>query len=394
MTQNNFDIVIIGGSFAGMTSALCLANISSDIKIAIIEKNDIINQDRQSDGRGYAISSQSLQVFQELGIYDQLQKNAGKIQDIKITDCNSPFILNFFGNDVNKNNQQLGQIIESFEIHNALRDKILQQKNIKIFSPDSYQTIDFGDQNKIKINNKTITSKIILACDGRFSELRKKYNIHTITKKYHQTAIVFNVNHQKNHNNCAWEKFYAGGPLAILPLKNQNQSSIVWIIADDKLEAYLDLDNKNFIHQLEKKIKDDVGNITKISEKFTYPLTLVEAEKFYHEKLIFIGDAACGIHPIAGQGFNLAISGIKILQNLISQKYLNGLEINSTDLFSEYNQKARKNAIKMAVATDLLNTIFETKSTLISTSRQLGLGIINKIPKLKKIFIKSAGGYS
>lgn len=394
MKENNFDIAIIGGSFAGMSSALCLAQISPDLKIVIIEKEDIEKNQRQSDGRGYAISSSSLQTFQEIGIYEELQSKAGKIQDIKITDGKSPLFLEFFGKEVDPKQQQLGQIIESYLIHNALRSKVLKCKNITLLCPKQYHKIEFGDISKVTLNdNSEIFAKLILACDGRFSSLRHKYDIHTIEKKYHQTALVFDITHQKPHNNVAWEKFYPGGPLAILPLKSQNQSSIVWIIPDKNIAAYNDLDDKNFIQQLHKNIENDIGKISKISSRFSYPLTLVEASKFYHEKMLFIGDAACGIHPIAGQGFNLAISGIKILQKLIKDNFLNGLNINSQQLILQYNKETRKNAVKMAIATDILNSLFESKNIGLTISRRIGLGIVNKIAPLKKIFIKSAGGF-
>ncbi len=393
MANNNFDILIIGGSFAGLTTSLALAQISSNIKIAIVEKTDIKNNNRQSDGRGYAISSSSLKFFQEIGIYDRLQENAGKIEDIKISDSDSPFILDFFGSQVDKKNKQLGQIIESYHIHNALRDKVLQTKNITIFCPHSYKEVKFEDCCKIILNNnQELHAKLILACDGRFSKLREKFQIHTIVKKYQQTAIVFDIEHQNPHNNVAYEKFYNTGPLAILPLKQQNKSSIVWIVQSKDLEAYLALDELNFINQLSKKINNDVGKIKNISQKFSYPLTLVEASQFYHQKMLLIGDAACGVHPIAGQGFNLAISSIQILQKLIKENLLNGLDLDSQNLIDQFNSKARFNCQKMAIATDILNSLFENKNITLSISRKIGLSLVNKIPKLKKIFIKSAGG--
>jgi len=369
-----------------------MAQISLDLKIAIIEQEDIINKDRKSDGRGYAISSSSLKFFQEIGIYDELQIDAGKICDIRISDANSPFILDFIGKEVDKKNKQLGQIIESYQIHNALRNKVIKQKNIKVFCPKSYQDINF-DENSITLNdNQKISTKLILACDGRFSQLRKKYHIHTTTKKYYQTAIVFNITHQKSHNNTAFEKFYNTGPLAILPLKEPNKSSIVWILPDDNIEAYLSLDEENFINQLNKKIINDVGEVDQISQKFSYPLTLIEAEKFYYKNMLLVGDASCGVHPIAGQGFNLAIASIQILQKLIKENFLNGLDIASKNMIAEYNKKAGFNARKMVIATDILNSLFENKSQTIALARQVGLGVVNKISRLKKLFIKSAGG--
>ena len=392
--SQNFDITIIGGSFAGMTTALALINAAPNLKIAIVEKLDILNQDRKRDGRAYAISAASLKLFKEIGIYDEVAPHGGKIYDIKITDYKSSFILDFIGREVDVAQGQLGMIIENYHIHNALRDQVLKRQNITVFSPNSYEEIKFNDLVVVKLDDKKILhSKLLLACDGRFSRLRELYQINTTQKKYFQTAIVFNIEHEKSHENIAHEKFLPGGPLAILPLKNSNQSSIVWIAPDQLAQAILSLDEENFIQQLTKKMDNCLGKVRIVSDKFSYPLTLVEAEKFYHEKMLLIGDAACGVHPIAGQGFNLAISGINILCELIKNNLLCGFDISSQSLIDAYNKKAKFEAKKMLVATDILNSLFETKSLSTTLARGFGLGLVNKFPKLKNFFIKSAGGF-
>ncbi|MBM5781926.1 MAG: hypothetical protein FJ368_00705 [Pelagibacterales bacterium] len=464
MRKNNFDIIIIGGSFAGMTSALALSNVSHNLKIAVIEKQDITKEDRKADGRAYAISAASLKLFKEIGIYNDLKAKAGKIADIKITDYKSPFFLDFLGQEVDEKEGQLGQIIENYHIHNALRNKLITRENITLFCPNFYEEITFGEfinhscysehstchpehsegsrndgvcdmrsfacaqddksgaQNDksgaqddkssfqddkkredhyegegnvlVKLDDgKILKSKLLLACDGRFSKLREIYQIPTAQKKYHQTAIVFNVKHEKSHENVAYEKFLPGGPLAILPMQNEYQSSIVWIAKDDDAQAILSLDEENFAHQLKKKMENSLGDIQVISQKFSYPLILVEARKFYHEKMLLIGDASAGVHPIAGQGFNLAISGINILCNLIKNALFCGQDISSKTVIEEYNKQAKLGAKKMIIATDILNSIFETKSLSIALARDVGLGLVNKISFLKKFFIKSAGGF-
>lgn len=393
MSKNrNFDIIIIGGSFAGMSAALALASISPSLKIAIIEQQDIRNNDRKRDGRGYAISNKSLKLFKEIEIFDRVTKNAGVISDIKITDYKSSVVVDFLSKEGDEKN--FGALIESFVIHNALRDKVLQAKNITLLCPNFYEEINFSKNNvEVKINDKNIlNSKLLLACDGRFSKIRDIFNIHTTTKNYNQIAIVFNIKHVKPHENIAWEKFLPGGPLAILPLQNQNESSIVFIVPTRDAKVFLELDEENFTHQLQKKMENCLGEIKIISEKFSYPLIMVEASTFYHDKMLLVGDAACGVHPIAGQGLNLGLESIVILRDLIRKNYLSGFEINSQNLIDEYNKKARKSAGKMVLATDILNSLFESKSLTISLVRDLGLGLVNKIPKLKKFFIKSAGG--
>lgn len=386
-----FDVVIIGGSFAGMTAALTLLDKSKDLKIAIVEKNDLKNEEKEADGRAYAISSKSLSLFRRLGIYEGLQEHAGIIEDIKITDHKSPFFLDFFGKEVDEEDGQLGQIIENYHIYNALRKKVLESDNITLEAPNSYEDIEFLDDGAKVIlgDGKVLETKLVLACDGRFSEIRKRYHIHTSVKNYYQKAIVFAIKHKEKHENVAFEKFLPGGPLAILPFKNQNESSIVWISKDELSEAIFELDDENFRLQLMKKMEDCLGEIEVISKKFMYPLIMVEAEKFYHEKLLLIGDASCGVHPIAGQGFNLAIVNIEILADLIAQNS----DLSNENLILDFDKKARVEARKMIIATDILNSIFETKCSVVSVARDIGLGVINKLPKLKKIFIKSAGGF-
>ena len=393
MKNYNFDITISGGSFAGMSAALALATISSDLKIAIIEKQDITNHNRKPDGRGYAISNSSLRLFNEIGISDKILQDSGTIKNIHIADYKSAAVLDFLSKQVGE--KDFGALIESFNIHNALRDKMIKTQNITLFCPHSYQKIHFS-QNSVKVeidNSEVLESKLLLACDGRFSELRKLFNIYTIEKNYQQKAIVLNIKHQNSHENIAHERFLPGGPVAILPLKNQHQSSIVWIAPNKDADVILELDEENFTQQLNKKIENCLGEIEVISQKFSYPLIMVEAQKFYHERMLLVGDAACGVHPIAGQGLNLGLGGIKILQELVREYFISGLDIGDRSLIESYDKKARREAIKMVVATDFLNSLFETKSFSISLVRDFGLAAINKVPRLKKFFIRNAGGF-
>ncbi|MBU6338929.1 MAG: FAD-dependent monooxygenase [Rickettsiales bacterium] len=423
--SKKFDITIIGGSFSGMAAALAMSNISPELKIAVIEKHDIINNDRMPDGRAYAISANSMKFFEEINIADEVLENAGKISDIKITDYKSPFFLDFLSAEVGA--KDFGHIIESYHVHNALRNEMVKRPNITLYCPDSYVEIEFadgvdkedevpkefessvhedsmsayllhGDHSPnlgalVKLDDSRIlNSKLLFACDGRFSSLREQYQIPTAQKKYYQTAIVFNIKHKKPHKNIAHEKFLPGGPLAILPLQDPHHCSIVWIAKDEEAKAILELDEENFTHQLMKKMESCLGKVEVVSEKFSYLLILVEAQKFYHEKMLLIGDAAVGVHPIAGQGFNLAVVGIKILQNLIKEKLFSGLDIGSVSLIESYNKQAGFEAKKMIIATDVLNSLFETKSLSVSVARDLGLGVVGRFKSLKKFFIKGAGG--
>lgn len=419
--SNNFNILIIGGGFAGLTAALSIAKANPNIKIALLEKSDIKNQDKQRDGRAFAISKSSLKLFSEIEITGEIKNFAGVIEDIKIIDGDSPFYLHFdssallsqhrsgftlphlmdssphqdnggeLGSDVDG---ILGVVIENFHIHNALRNQVLKQSNIKLFCPNFYQEITFEkNQALIKIDNgETIFAQLILACDGRFSALREKFNIATFQKSYQQTALVFNISHQKPHQNIALEKFLPAGPFAVLPMKNHLESSIVWTVKHQTAEALLELNEENFLQQLKKATGNYLGDIRVITKPFKYNLDLISAKKYYHERMVLVGDAAHGIHPIAGQGFNVGINDIKFLTDLIKEYFECGLDIGSETLLQKYQKVRKLDVSKMILATDSLNALFSNKILPIKIVRNLGLGIVEKISPLKKFFINNAGG--
>ena len=392
-SNNYFDIVIIGGGFSGLTAAMSLAKSNSHLKIALLEKSDIKNQDKQRDGRAFAISKSSLDVFESIGILDAIKPFAGVIEDIKIVDGNSPFYLHFDANQ-KPDGKFLGLVIENFHIHNALRNEAVKQNNVEIICPNFYQDIAFEDnQALITLNNQRIISaKLVLACDGRFSALREKFDVRVFQKSYKQTAIVFNISHSKSHQNIALEKFLPDGPFAVLPMKDQLQSSIVWTLKTENAEAALRMDEKNFLQQLTKCTGDYLGEIRLDNAPFKYNLDLIVADKFYYQRMAFVGDAAHGIHPIAGQGFNVGIDDIKVLIDLVKEYFECGLDIGSETLLQKYNQLRKIGAYKMIVATDALNGLFSNRSSILKIFRNAGLGMVEKLPTLKKFFIKNAGG--
>jgi 2-octaprenyl-6-methoxyphenol hydroxylase len=393
MSKKKFDIAIIGGGFAGLSTAISLSEISPDLAIALIEKTDFLAKKKEYDGKNFAISNNSIKLFQKINIWDNLKNKSGPIKDIIISDKNSPFKL-FFHNDDIKNSEQMGVMLKSHDIYNELCNKIKSQKNIQIFAPNSYQDINFSEEESEIIfdDSSKILAKLIIIADGRKSYFREKFQIETNYKHYNQTALVFDIKHSDDHKNIAYEKFFPEGAFAILPLKDQKKSSIVWMVKTAMKDIYLKFDQENLNHQMQKKISDDLGKTEIISKIFSYDLELIYPKDFFYKKAILIADAAHAIHPIAGQGFNLGIKDIMILTDLIEKNFKIGENINSNELIKKYNKFAKFESKKMILATDNLDKLFSNNILPVKIARDLGLAITEKIPRLKKIFIKMAGG--
>ena len=393
MSKKKFDIAIIGAGFAGLSTAISLSEISPNLSISLIEKTDFLAKKKDSDGKNFAISNNSIKLFQKINIWDNLKDKSGPIKDIIISDKNSPFKL-FFHNDDIENSEQMGAMLKSHDIYNELCSKIKSQKNIQIFSPNSYQDINFSEEESEIIfdNSSKILAKLIIIADGRKSYFREKFQIETNYKHYNQTALVFDIKHSDDHKNIAYEKFFPEGAFAILPLKDQKKSSIVWMVKTSMKDIYLKFDKENLNHQMQKKISNDLGKTEIISKIFSYDLELIYPKEFFYKKAILIADAAHAIHPIAGQGFNLGIKDIMILTDLIEQNFKIGENINSDELIAKYNKFAKFESKKMILATDNLDKLFSNNILPVKIARDLGLAITEKIPKLKKLFIKMAGG--
>ena len=396
MTTSNlleFDIIIIGCSFVGMTSALALNKNHNHLKIAVVEKQNIFTSPKTTDGRAYALSKSSLDLLQEINILPNILKDSGIIKQINITDGKCPYVLHF---NTQQATNYLGIITENHLLFEALKNTFQAklQENITLFCPNYYQDISFSQQKAVVLlnNNQQITAPLLLACDGRFSPLREKFNIYTYRKNYQQTAIVFKINHTLSHQNIAFEKFFNGGPLAILPLANNHQSSIVLILPQEQAQLLLSLDNANFTQQLQKQIHNELGDIEIISEKFSYPLSAVQAENFVYQQMLLLGDAACGVHPIAGQGFNLAISNLKLLLKLLQTQIAAGLPINQNQFLQNFALQAKKQSVAMLFATDVLDSLFKNNSQLLGIARKIGLLAINNSKTIKNFFIAKAGG--
>lgn len=381
-----FPYVIIGANLTGLSTALALSHLGQ-ASILVEQKQNIIPS-KSKDGRAIALSYGSKQILEEIGLWSELEAFAGEINQIRVTDQLSPFFLHF------NNHSSLGYLIESDDLLKIFYNKAINDPNITIFMDTTYNLLenDF-DQIKIELvgaNLKTFTPPLVIAADGKFSRLRKLCNIKHYQHEYNQTAIVCKVWHQHPHAQIAQEMFLPAGPFAILPLKDENTSGIVWTEGNEAASLLIDMDKEKFEYFLAQKFTDYLGEVKLVSNIASYPLELVLAEKYYHNRVMLIGDAAHSIHPIAGQGFNLALRDIAVMLDLNKKYQQIGLEFGCYQSLKEYQNLRIGDNLSMAIITDALNKLFSNNIGPICFIRKLGLYAVNHTPPLKNFFMKYA----
>ncbi|MDA7550389.1 FAD-dependent monooxygenase [Rhodobacteraceae bacterium] len=389
------DIAIVGGGLNGAIMSLALAE--AGFTVTLIDPQTLKSkQNPHFDGRSYSLAIASVRLMQALGLWEELAPNAQPILEIKVADGRaysnpSPYFLYFDHHEIEEG--PMGHMVEDRHLRPLLQKRLQSVSQINYRAGLSVSEMTITDTHaELRLNTEeTITTRLVIGADGRQSQTAERAGIKRTGWRYGQTALVCALSHNIPHQGVACQYFMPPGPLAILPLTG-NQSSIVWTESDANAATIMAMDNNDYMAVLQPRIGDYLGKVELVGALYSYPLNLTIAQNYVMPRLALVGDAAHGVHPIAGQGLNLGLRDIAALSEVLSDARLRGEDFSSLAILLRYQEWRRFDTTALAVATDAVNKLFSNDNSFFRTLRDLGMGAINSLPALRRSFIREAAG--
>ncbi|MFL4985193.1 MAG: ubiquinone biosynthesis hydroxylase [Xanthobacteraceae bacterium] len=386
------DVVIGGAGFVGLSLAIALRQALGP-KFSVVLADPTLDAPT-ADERASAIAAAARRLFETIGVWDEVAGQAQPILDMVITDSRlgdavRPVFLTFEGEI--KPGEPFAHMVENRDLTAALLAKA-RAKGVDLRAT-AVAGCDVGrDHVEARLaDGARFDARLIVAADGARSSLRERAGISMVGWSYGQTAIVTTVAHERDHHGRADEHFLPAGPFAILPLKG-NRSSIVWTEDSAEAERIMALSDEAFHAELERRFGLRLGDIRVAGPRRAYPLGLSVARAFVAPRLALVGDAAHVIHPIAGQGLNMGLRDVAALAEVIVDAARLGLDPGASDVLDRYQRWRRFDTMAMGLATDGLNRLFSNRSDVLRLMRDIGLGLVDRLPALKDVFIREAAG--
>ncbi|HKS87783.1 MAG TPA: ubiquinone biosynthesis hydroxylase [Pseudolabrys sp.] len=393
--QQRADIVIGGAGFAGLALAIALREgLGAAFTVAVVDP--ALAHEQSKDPRASAIAAAARRLFEAIGVWDAVAANAQPILDMVVTDSKlddavRPAFLTF-GGEVEEG-EPFAHMVENRHLVDALAAKA---KAIGVDIRASSVTGFEHQPNSVTVrlaSGDAMTTRLLIGADGARSSIREQAGIATHGWNYDQSAIVTTVAHERDHCGRAEEHFLPAGPFAILPLTGR-RCSIVWTETKSEAERIIALPDDEFHAELEKRFGLQLGDIEVIGPRRAFPLGLFTARTFIGERIALVGDAAHIIHPIAGQGLNMGLRDVAALAEAIADAARLGFDPGGPDVLERYQRWRRFDTMSMGIATDGLNRLFSNNSDVLRLMRDIGLGLVERMPALKRVFIREAAGFT
>ncbi|MCB1522308.1 MAG: FAD-dependent monooxygenase [Hyphomicrobiaceae bacterium] len=402
-----FDVVISGASYAGLSLATALAQSLPGIRIALLDQKPLVARstnatagnaatERSGDPRSFAISAASRHLLEAIGVWHHIEASSQPISAIEITDSEldagvRPTILSYA--NATSDGEAASHIVPGQVLANALAEATFALRDITPIAPAAALRHDGGAAlaNVRLADGRDVEGRLVVAAEGRRSALRESAGIKLVGWSYEQTGIVVTVAHELAHDGRAVQHFLPSGPFAILPLPG-NRSCITWSEATPEARRILALDDVAFLAELDRRFGGRLGRITLDGPRASWPLEMHLARSYVAPRLALIGDTAHGVHPIAGQGLNLAFRDVAALAEVIIDTLRVGGDPGGMDTLKRYERWRRFDATVSTFAFDSLNRLFSNDWTLVRAARDVGLGIVDRLPFVKTMLVAEAAG--
>jgi 2-octaprenyl-6-methoxyphenol hydroxylase len=395
MTEKR-DLVILGGGLVGMTLALAAAK--SGLTSHVVDRADPAELTAEGvDGRASAISTASWNLLRNIGLAERLEPLGCPIAAIAVTEEMKPGRIDF---RPEAHEGSLGRMFANRDIRMALFAAAREEPGIAWHTSAEAATRERGTHGVAVTlkDNRKLTGSLLVAAEGRQSPTRDEAGFSLARWDYRHRAMVTALTHEKSHDNVAWEIFYPAGPFALLPLLDlpdgRHRSALVWTVAEKDAAGWTGLLDRAFLAEVQLRVVDILGQVELAAPRMSYPLSFQHSARIVDHRLALVGDAAHGMHPIAGQGLNLGLRDVGALVEVLTDGMRLGLEPGDAQLLARYERWRSLDSFSVMAATDTINRLFGIPGRLPSAMRRLGMGAVQRLPSLKSFLMDEARGVS
>ena len=393
--EHDCDIAIVGGGFNGPALALAAAQVGLRV-IVLDATSHKPRKNAKFDGRAYALALASKRLLAAVGVWENVAQDAEPMLNIRVSDGHagvgaSPFFMDFDHAELEEG--PMGYMVEDRHLRYALQAAMQTSPLIEYRLATRVTGQSTGPEGVTLslANNQKITTRLLVGADGRQSGTAARAGITYTGWQYGQTALVCAVEHDRPHGGVAHQFFMPAGPMAVLPL-SARRSTVVWSEKTDSATVIKTLDDAAFLDVLRPRFGDFLGDIALTGGRFSYPLGMMIAKSYIAPNVALIGDAAHGVHPIAGQGLNAGLRDVAALIQVLSEAKQRGEDFASQPVLARYQLWRRFDATALAVATDGFNRLFSNDNPILRLGRDLGMGMLNAMPKVRRGILREAAG--
>ena len=393
--EHDCDIAIVGGGLNGPALALAAAQVGLRV-IVLDATSHKPRKNAKFDGRAYALALASKRLLAAVGVWENVTQDAEPMLNIRVSDGHagvgaSPFFMDFDHAELEEG--PMGYMVEDRHLRYALQAAMQTSPLIEYRLATRVTGQSTGPEGVTLslANNQKITTRLLVGADGRQSGTAARAGITYTGWQYGQTALVCAVEHDRPHGGVAHQFFMPAGPMAVLPL-SARRSTVVWSEKTDSAAVIKTLDDAAFLDVLRPRFGDFLGDIALTGGRFSYPLGMMIAKSYIAPNVALIGDAAHGVHPIAGQGLNAGLRDVAALIQVLSEAKQRGEDFASQPVLARYQLWRRFDATALAVATDGFNRLFSNDNPILRLGRDLGMGMLNAMPKVRRGILREAAG--